>query len=1089
MADRIQQRRDSAARWAQYNPVLLEGEVGYVTDDPNQYKIGDGVHAWNDLPLRGFDGTLVHTLGTSETAAMSQKGITQSLQTENFYRFFSLREGAPDFDPVNLEFWGAVVDVRVKNVTDESWVYDVGYYNNMDDNPTYAHKLQFVRMKKDGTTIQTSELISTGWTGEGVSSITASVFGVEIELTINHNLLSERLYTPSNQSSVSLFYGYSYINPRHYHFVPEETLMDYYNNKGKDYPFVWADDTAIALKNKINSLILYSNVRASKKMLDKYDIFVGYIYRADSGEATGYKNSFIVYFVNKETSLYRNVTIYDDRLNLGNTGLIIIDAKVDSPYSDGSCFVKLVIDGQENSAYASEPFVNFAKITNYTVRLNEDCYEYEYEYEGGFLDNSGKDYPIFYDISESERQQVEPTIEKVNRLVLGAKIVRSVDYPNIKAALAFVNRTSTTDGQWDNVLQFFLFDGEDEIGLFSVKNTGIAIGNTGIKTFSFYIAAYKVQINLTLDLSQDTGYPILMNGSSLLYKKVFFEDTCYEPLDANVDGYVSSSVSDSEFFNYEANSGKDYPMEFTEDAPPRDGSGGSTLGLHLNNVLKNIRVFTEDVEKANKWSYELSYINRTADNTGAYPNTFGFTRRNRETKAIDTTHYEKQIDALLNGETDFEYVWEIDGDIVIFTLDCSKAPVGTTLMISNYPLSERPNTYSERQWLSKKQYFYMGKIPKITGIVNPMSILNVSVEGEIVYVAAKISRTTDIIYQFQKCMFNSLFTFYRVGFVENNNTYPNVLNRNSVTWVNVATSDNIGPISIEGAGWCGANHSWKEQGTVHTAKNDSFFIYCDGKQLNDGDNVYTDKLEIRVKNTIYNPLIEPEEEADILSSPLCEEYVVYRVSGNSIYVILNHKFVNEEQVTISNYYGMQSMFSNENKLLTPNGQFQDWSDVVEGSSFTKGNYSKFNRFIENNDTNGTFQSTYLMSYGIGDHSEISDESFIFSKSSGKSYHHLIGSKVYTNGMTHTWAGLYSWFKTPIINDDSLFVYEGSIDGKDIVFIDIKKAFTGKVVLPAKYVLKDFSTIQKDDSVTIGETVDVDGFSVSTETFGTVILEF
>ena len=83
MADRIQQRRDTAARWAQYNPILLEGEVGYVTDDPNQYKIGDGVHAWNELPLRGFDGTLVHELGTSETAAMSQKGVTKAVNACN----------------------------------------------------------------------------------------------------------------------------------------------------------------------------------------------------------------------------------------------------------------------------------------------------------------------------------------------------------------------------------------------------------------------------------------------------------------------------------------------------------------------------------------------------------------------------------------------------------------------------------------------------------------------------------------------------------------------------------------------------------------------------------------------------------------------------------------------------------------------------------------------------------------------------------------------------------------------------------------------------------------------------------------------
>lgn len=82
MADRIQQRRDTAARWAQFNPILLEGEVGYVTDDPNQYKIGDGVHTWNELPLRGFDGTLVHTTGDSTTSVMSQKIVSNLLRGE-----------------------------------------------------------------------------------------------------------------------------------------------------------------------------------------------------------------------------------------------------------------------------------------------------------------------------------------------------------------------------------------------------------------------------------------------------------------------------------------------------------------------------------------------------------------------------------------------------------------------------------------------------------------------------------------------------------------------------------------------------------------------------------------------------------------------------------------------------------------------------------------------------------------------------------------------------------------------------------------------------------------------------------------------
>ena len=45
---RIQFRRDTKARWAEVNPVLMEGEVGLEVDTQN-IKMGDGEHAWNDL--------------------------------------------------------------------------------------------------------------------------------------------------------------------------------------------------------------------------------------------------------------------------------------------------------------------------------------------------------------------------------------------------------------------------------------------------------------------------------------------------------------------------------------------------------------------------------------------------------------------------------------------------------------------------------------------------------------------------------------------------------------------------------------------------------------------------------------------------------------------------------------------------------------------------------------------------------------------------------------------------------------------------------------------------------------------------------
>lgn len=76
---RMQQRQDTLAGWAGENPVLLKGELGLVSDDPNAYKVGDGVTAWNDLPMRGWDGNIAQTTGDSTTAVMSQKAVTEGL--------------------------------------------------------------------------------------------------------------------------------------------------------------------------------------------------------------------------------------------------------------------------------------------------------------------------------------------------------------------------------------------------------------------------------------------------------------------------------------------------------------------------------------------------------------------------------------------------------------------------------------------------------------------------------------------------------------------------------------------------------------------------------------------------------------------------------------------------------------------------------------------------------------------------------------------------------------------------------------------------------------------------------------------------
>lgn len=55
MADKIQFRRDTSSNWSSANPVLSQGEIG-LDLTTNQYKIGDGVTAWNSLPYGAFSG-------------------------------------------------------------------------------------------------------------------------------------------------------------------------------------------------------------------------------------------------------------------------------------------------------------------------------------------------------------------------------------------------------------------------------------------------------------------------------------------------------------------------------------------------------------------------------------------------------------------------------------------------------------------------------------------------------------------------------------------------------------------------------------------------------------------------------------------------------------------------------------------------------------------------------------------------------------------------------------------------------------------------------------------------------------------------
>lgn len=79
MSNRIQFRRDTKARWAEINPVLMEGEIG-LEIDTQHIKMGDGEHAWNDLEYGVGYSNLTNEPGNNENLAASQKLVTVELE-------------------------------------------------------------------------------------------------------------------------------------------------------------------------------------------------------------------------------------------------------------------------------------------------------------------------------------------------------------------------------------------------------------------------------------------------------------------------------------------------------------------------------------------------------------------------------------------------------------------------------------------------------------------------------------------------------------------------------------------------------------------------------------------------------------------------------------------------------------------------------------------------------------------------------------------------------------------------------------------------------------------------------------------------
>lgn len=87
VASIIKFKRGTEARWAELNPILENGEPGYVYDK-HKFKIGDGKTPWNDLPYMDGKTEVMNFTNVSSFPSIGDPNIIYKASNElSLYQF------------------------------------------------------------------------------------------------------------------------------------------------------------------------------------------------------------------------------------------------------------------------------------------------------------------------------------------------------------------------------------------------------------------------------------------------------------------------------------------------------------------------------------------------------------------------------------------------------------------------------------------------------------------------------------------------------------------------------------------------------------------------------------------------------------------------------------------------------------------------------------------------------------------------------------------------------------------------------------------------------------------------------------------
>lgn len=342
-----------------------------------------------------------------------------------------------------------------------------------------------------------------------------------------------------------------------------------------------------------------------------------------------------------------------------------------------------------------------------------------------------------------------------------------------------------------------------------------------------------------------------------------------------------------------------------------------------------------------------------------------------------------------------------------------------------------------------------------------------------IYIASKYDEERDLHISFNKCMYNNLMTFEVVGLENSSNEKPIFKTTRPQTIINLTKSDNIGPLNIaEVSSWFGGNHSYKEENQLKTAFTEEYRCYVDGQLVSGSMVAYAKQIKIEVVNRLYEPQSAIIENGKTIGfdATMCKETVQYLIQEGNIEVKLTHEWSNKVPYTINRYYGMQSMVtSRSNSIFFSRGREKDFQPKTQIRG-NKQDYPAFDRFVQKGANNEWYESCYLTKDGIGNHSMLDGNQFIFYNDgkTQKTYHGLISGKKVSNGDSYFWRGVYSWVK-PLIDNNNILAYIIKDSTGYIAIVDVKTPGEYEVAIPENIRFKDIKIVDNND-----------GFSISLE---------